>query len=638
MTEDQRQLVLHKDFKMENFCLYNGKKIAKLETWDITSVELSSDYTSVIIQAESKSNKSEYTLDITSLISNQYADGLDPYSATIVNELTGVSDWVLDSDNNQIKYSEPQTLNPTNISKAWCYNDGVYNCFGSPTSAKNYFKSFYPQFPADFIWEQQTDIHWYLVIREKKESTKGGRSVSFHYVNNPFYNPNAEESEQPLPNIQYKSQDGILYQTMTALCSDYIPRSAYNTDYIFAGGARTVNGSGQPTPVEIGLRVQCDLKNRQSGSPTNTVGGNAVARTEAVPEEEKTLPLNTLAQQVISNAESGNVDAQKVALSAAFSPSIVSSLSDSDMQQWQVVKDAIGGLTGATEWTFDNADEVVRHAVITPDLNAVASTLTQRYSRSPSDFVGKDAFNELIEGFGWMVGEDGKVAKPLIQPPSQAPKGRIYLVNGNYFPNSGTTHGNFESCKGYYTESSSIVSCLQSKVKDPSYTIKLKSDYSTLYANALARIVNSTTPTIAVISTQAIELYKDDNRLTYFNLNLGIEPALSSQDPSQSYTPVSDSELQTALKNELESSNPDLAAAIADAITAAYTYDVVGFNELYDSLSVTYQKIAERIAQNSKSVDQSIVLSANAYITEALLKFTDVDSLSSQFEANKQPK
>ena len=106
MTEDQQQLVHHKDFKMKNFCLYNGKKTVKPEIWNITSVELSSDYTSAIIQAESKSNKSEYTLDITPLISNQYKNGIDPYSATVVNELTGVSDWVLDPANNQIKYTE----------------------------------------------------------------------------------------------------------------------------------------------------------------------------------------------------------------------------------------------------------------------------------------------------------------------------------------------------------------------------------------------------------------------------------------------------------------------------------------------------------------------------------------------------
>src|SRR5690606_23243269 len=59
-------------------------------------------------------------------------------------------------------------------------------------------------------------------------------------------------------------------------------------------------------------------------------------------------------------------------------------------------------------------------------------------------------------------------------------------------------------------------------------------------------------------------------------------------------------EIQIALQQALLNNNAMQAVIIADAITAAYTYDVVGFNELYNSLSVTYQQVAERIAQNSK--------------------------------------
>lgn len=135
-----------------------------------------------------------------------------------------------------------------------------------------------------------------------------------------YTEPNENGTEQPLPNIQYKSQDNVLYQTMTALCSDYIPRSAFNTDYVFAGGARTVNNNAQPAPVAIGLRVQCDLKHRKNGTLTDTVGGRAVERTEAMPEEEneeKTLPLDVVAQQVISNAESGDTHAQAATTAAA---------------------------------------------------------------------------------------------------------------------------------------------------------------------------------------------------------------------------------------------------------------------------------------------------------------------------------
>ena len=40
---------------------------------------------------------------------------------------------------------------------------------------------------------------------------------------------------------------------------------------------------------------------------------------------------------------------------------LVKSLLDPDLQQWQAVNDAIGQLTGASSWTFDNAAKVVRY-------------------------------------------------------------------------------------------------------------------------------------------------------------------------------------------------------------------------------------------------------------------------------------
>lgn len=46
-----------------------------------------------------------------------------------------------------------------------------------------------------------------------------------------------------------------------------------------------------------------------------------------------------------------------------LTPALLRSFHDTDMQQWQAVKDAIGQLTGASSWTFDNADKVVRYVV-----------------------------------------------------------------------------------------------------------------------------------------------------------------------------------------------------------------------------------------------------------------------------------
>jgi len=136
---------------MKKFCLYGGKKIVKPEIWNITSVELSSDYTSAIIQAESKSNKSEYILDITPLISNQYEGGLDPYTATIVNELTGVSDWVLDPANNQITY-KPEPVGNYTWSNSGAPTETVANTpIASCTAWASIVGKYYGDSPAHFV-------------------------------------------------------------------------------------------------------------------------------------------------------------------------------------------------------------------------------------------------------------------------------------------------------------------------------------------------------------------------------------------------------------------------------------------------------------------------------------------------------
>ena len=214
MTEDQQQLVHHKDFKMKNFCLYNGKKTVKPETWNITSVELSSDYTSAIIQAESKSNKSEYTLDITPLISNQYKQGLDVNSATIVNELTGVSDWVLDSANNQIVYTK--TIENTGVYSVVI--DGQSKTFSSAQTACSAWLS---------SWEAKGHPSW---------------------------------------------------QNLTVIASG----GTSSGDCILYGGTSNYNG--------------------------NT--GTSYSEIAAPQEEEKSIPLDVVAQQVISNAANGDVAAQ----------------------------------------------------------------------------------------------------------------------------------------------------------------------------------------------------------------------------------------------------------------------------------------------------------------------------------------
>lgn len=174
---------------MKNFCLYNGKKIVKPDIWNITSVELSSDYTSAIIQAESKSNKSEYTLDITPLIINQYKNGIDPYTATIVNELTGVSDWVLDPANNRITYKDP-TPDPDNSEFLYKrYDDVIFSdlhTMACQTSSCN----------SKFVVEGG-QIHGYRYTGDPKEPYAYS-GVMGSVVSNPAYDPTKEE-EKSLP-------------------------------------------------------------------------------------------------------------------------------------------------------------------------------------------------------------------------------------------------------------------------------------------------------------------------------------------------------------------------------------------------------------------------------------------------------
>lgn len=72
--------------------------------WTITSAGVSSDYQYVNFTGEKSVFESTAKLSTTQALVEKYRGGLDPYSATVVNELTGVSNWILDSANNQIRY------------------------------------------------------------------------------------------------------------------------------------------------------------------------------------------------------------------------------------------------------------------------------------------------------------------------------------------------------------------------------------------------------------------------------------------------------------------------------------------------------------------------------------------------------
>lgn len=181
------------------------------------------------------------------------------------------------------------------------------------------------------------------------------------------------------------------------------------------------------------------------------------------------------------------------------------------------------------------------------DKTKVASTLTERLNKSKQyaakvgkasipSFVGMAAFTGLMEGIGWVMDEGGKVVKP------EEP-----LSNDNsYFTDNTTgltgddlcfkvaTNGGFSPRRdlacylGFHSINNAGQKCFTASFYRSSTSFE---SWTSCFSNA-----------------------------TYSKPEP--EPAIAS-----------DLELQTALKNALESNNPALAAAIAGAITAAYSPD-----------------------------------------------------------------
>lgn len=180
------------------------------------------------------------------------------------------------------------------------------------------------------------------------------------------------------------------------------------------------------------------------------------------------------------------------------------------------------------------------------DKAKVASTLTERLNKSKQyaakvgkasvpSFVGMAAFTALMEGIDWVMDEGGKVTKP----------------NSLYDPGILPTD---DYVLGVYKGSSSRVLIYYSKI---SYDEAVKDQLCKKYVGSNTRF----SWPVHCLEGSAVrgEVSEKPNPL--------------KTQPKPEDTVVSDSELQTALKNALESNNPALAAAIAGAITAAYSPD-----------------------------------------------------------------
>ncbi len=193
--------------------------------------------------------------------------------------------------------------------------------------------------------------------------------------------------------------------------------------------------------------------------------------------------------------------------------------------------------------------EVVAKVTQPADTGKAAKTLADRLGKAKDyaknagkasipAFLGGAAVQALVDGIGWVMDEGGKVTKHPT----------------NFDDTLSATDRN--------------VGCIYSDSQKPPNCIYFFKPY------------NFTDQTCkAAFGSNAMK-FDGGQCTTLQNIHLGYQtvidnPFYSSTNPvfNPPSTPVSDEQLAEALKNALESNNPALAAAIAEAIKAAYSYD-----------------------------------------------------------------
>lgn len=153
-------------------------------------------------------------------------------------------------------------------------------------------------------------------------------------------------------------------------------------------------------------------------------------------------------------------------------------------------------------------------------------------------FVGGAAVQALVDGVGWVMDEGGKVKKPFVcesnQPCTTAPK--IYTVKG----------------AKYYSGSAACAAHASDTMKDLVF-VPAGSQGFTIDGCYFTYTSNGKKGSLGLSYTQ--------------------NPAYNPSAPVPENVEVTQEQLTAALKNALDSNNPALAAAIAEAIKAAYSYD-----------------------------------------------------------------
>ena len=193
--------------------------------------------------------------------------------------------------------------------------------------------------------------------------------------------------------------------------------------------------------------------------------------------------------------------------------------------------------------------EVVAKVTQPADTGKAAKTLADRLGKAKDyakhagkasipAFVGGAAVQALVDGVGWVMDEGGQVKKPFVcesgQPCTTAPK--IYTVNGGKF----------------YTGSAACAS----------YESQYMKNLVFVPAGSQGFGIDGCTFT-----------YTSNGSKGELGLTYSQNPSYNPSAPPPENVEVTQEQLTQALKNALDSNNPALAAAIAEAIKAAYSYD-----------------------------------------------------------------
>lgn len=202
--------------------------------------------------------------------------------------------------------------------------------------------------------------------------------------------------------------------------------------------------------------------------------------------------------------------------------------------------------------------EVVAKVTQPADTGKAAKTLADRLGKAKNyaknvgkasipTFVGMAAFHGLMEGIGWVMDEGGKVTKTVDENSQDELK---YTSQYTYRADGGV----------FYSIEPVLKEALTS-IRDSTYiSYSLHKDFCVYTSDCR-------------YATFTVKYKKEGTNQQW---NFLVERS-RNPDYKPDYTPqgseATPEQIETALKNALESNNPALASSIAEAIKSAYSYD-----------------------------------------------------------------